>query len=437
MFGKRSRILVAAFGLLLGLLTIAATGFAASKEKVLYSFCVSALCPDGAYPAARLISDATGNLYGTTYFHGNSNCILGCGTVFELRRVNGKWKQKVLHHFEHNGNDGYYPAAGLIFDAAGNLYGTTAGPYGGGTVFELMPEKNGKWKEKILHSFSDNSEDGYDPEAALVLGADGKLYGTTRWGGANDSGTVFELAPSKNGDWNERVLHSFNSVGTDGFSPMASLTLDSSGNIYGTTLWGGTTRTGIVFELTPGKDGTWTESVLYNFCSLTDCADGAAPAGGLVLDASGSLYGTASGGGDETGECGQDGCGTVFKLTPGGEGTWSLTTLHTFEYTDGAFPIDDLIFDTAGNLYGVTIEGGAYNSSQCDSLGYSGCGTVFELAPGTGGNWTETVLHSFNSNGVDGYTPYGGVIMDAAGNLYGTTYAGGTNNYGTVFEVRP
>src|SRR5579864_9520550 len=177
--GEKSRTLFIAA--LLGLTTIAAPSFAAGKEKVIYSFCPAQLCPDGANPMASLISDPAGNLYGTAYYGGNSNCIRGCGTVFELTRADGKWKQKVLHHFENNGKDGYYPTAALIFDPAGNLYGTTAagGSYQVGAVFELMPGADGKWKEKILHSFKGSSSDGSDPLGPVIFDTRGSLYGTT------------------------------------------------------------------------------------------------------------------------------------------------------------------------------------------------------------------------------------------------------------------
>jgi uncharacterized repeat protein (TIGR03803 family) len=382
---------------------------------------------------ASLTSDAAGNLYGTAYYGGNSNCIRGCGTVFELTEANGKWKQKVLHHFENNGKDGYYPVASLIFDAAGNLYGTTSqgGAYQVGTIFELMPENDGKWNEKILHSFVSTSADGWIPDAALAFDAAGNLFGTTNFGGAyQDYGTVFKLTPGANGHWSEKVLHSFDFNGTDGYNPLAGLVLDSSGNLYGTTDTGGTTTNGAVFEMTPRKNGSWTEKVLYNF---TGGSDGALSDAGLVLDAAGSLYSTTLAGGDP--HCYEGGgCGTVFKLSPVAKGNWRFTTIHMFEEKDGAFPGGGLIFDGAGNLYGVTNQGGAYKSGGCENLG---CGTVFKLAPGAGGKWTERVLHSFDDNAVDGWGPDGGLIMDAAGNLYGTTYSGGAYGYGAVFEITP
>jgi uncharacterized repeat protein (TIGR03803 family) len=422
--GKKSRIVfIAASALLFGLMTIAAPTFATGKEKVIYSFCSAQLCPDGANPMAGLISDAAGNLYGTAYYGGNSNCIRGCG----------KWKQKVLHHFENDGKDGDYPVAGLIFDAAGNLYGTTSqgGAHQVGTVFELEPESDGKWNEKILHSFVSTPADGWQPKAALVFDAAGNLYGTTYVGGAYQNyGTVFKLTPGAKGRWSEKVLHNFDFNGMDGYNPLSGLAFDGSGYLYGTTVVGGATTNGAVFEMAPGNNGSWAEKVLYSF---TGGSDGSLSNSGLVRDSAGSLYSTTVAGGDPHCTYG-GGCGTVFKLTPDAKGKWAFTTIHMFQEKDGAFPGGGLIFDGAGNLYGVTNEGGAYKSGGCENLG---CGTVFKLTHATGGKWTERVLHSFNDNGVDGWGPDGGLIIDAAGNLYGTTYSGGAYGYGTVFEITP
>jgi uncharacterized repeat protein (TIGR03803 family) len=407
---KKSTLFIAILGLLVLWLTGGTSAWAASKEKVLYSFCAAQLCPDGSNPQASVIFDTAGNLYGTAIYGGNSNCVRGCGTVFELSRGNGKWAYKVLHHFENNGKDGYYPAANLILDAAGNLYGTTAngGTSQGGTVFELMPAKSGKWQEKILYSFSNESE----PLAPVVFDATGSLYGTTFYGGTYSDGTVFSLTPGKNGNWTEKVLHNFDFNGEDGFSSRAGLVFDKSGNLYGTTLLGGTGGNGIVFEETRGKNDSWTENVLYSFTGQTDGGLANSP---LVFDSSGSLYSTTVAGGS-------NGLGNVFKMTRSTKGKWALTTLYSFESIDGVYPEGGVILDTAGNLYGTTYEGGFDNS-----------GTVFKLTPG-GGTWTETVVHSFG-NGQDGSTPDAGLIMDASGNLYGTTNEGGTYGYGTVFEV--
>ena len=277
----------------------------------------------------------------------------------------------------------------------------------------------GAWTEKVLHNFNHNGTDGYWPIASPILDAAGNLYGTTFQGGAYDLGTVFELTPT-GGGWTETVLHTFSGY-TDGGSPWAGLVFDTAGNLYGTTPYGGDYYAGTVFELTPTAGGGWTKQVLHSFSP--DCTDGYEPYAGLIFDTAGNLYGTTSAGG--TYSCNGSQGGTVFELTPTEGGGWTETVLHSFNSngTDGIIPYASLVFDTAGNLYGTTVSGGTYNY-----------GTVFKLSPGEGG-WTETVLHTFN--GTDGAAPYAGLIRDAAGNLYGTTFLGGAYGGGTVFELTP
>jgi len=345
------------------------------------------------------------------------------------------WNEKVLHSF--GGTDGSLPCSGLTGDAAGNLYGTTCagGTYNDGTVFELKPTVGGGWTEKVLHNFNNNGADGYLPEAGLTFDAAGNLYGTTLMGGTYNYGTVFELIPSPNaaGGWTEKVLHNFNKNGADGYEPWASLIFDAVGNLYGTSGAGGTYNDGTVFRLRPTPGGGWTEQVLHSF--NWNGTDGYEPFASLILDAAGNLYGMTFYGGHY-------GVGTVFELTPSPNAAgWTEQVLHSFNSNgeDGFYPwLDGLIFDATGNLYGTTYAGGAYYS--CSSLG---CGTVFELTPTGGGGWTEQVLHSFG-NGTDGASPHAaGLIFDAAGNLYGTTYGGGSYSScgslgcGTVFELTP
>jgi len=419
MQSKRRLILfVTAFTIVFGFLTIADPLFAASTEQVLYSFCTLSNCTDGATPSASPIFDAAGNLYGTTLYGG----AYGCGTVFQLApAANGTWTEAVLYSFCSGGTDGAYPYASLIFDAAGNLYGTTewGGAYGCGTVFRLAPAANGTWTEAVLYSFG-NGTDGQNPLAGLIFDAAGNLFGTTYGGGAYRVGTVFELAPGTNGKWTEKVLHSF---GKDGFSPVASLIFDPAGHLYGTTSDGGFYGWGTVFQLTSGARGKWTEKVLHSFGNGND---GHEPYAGLTLDAAGNLYGTTWAGG--SGSCYYGGCGTVFRLSPGKKGKWKEQVLHRFSAngTDGFQPYAGLILDAAGDLYGTTYLGGAYED----------LGTAFRLALGTNGKWTEKVLHSFG-RGTDGDGPWGSLIFDAAGNLYGTTQGGGAYGRGTVFEVTP
>jgi uncharacterized repeat protein (TIGR03803 family) len=226
-----------------------------------------------------------------------------------------QWNEKVLHAFNDHRTDGSSPEYGLVIDAAGNLYGTT--PSGGihdyGTVFELSPTVGGGWTETVLHNFNQNGTDGALPSAALIFDAAGNLYGTTSAGGLYYDGTVFELSPTVGGGWTETVLHNFNQNGTDGVSPSGGLIFDAAGNLYGTTFAGGLYLDGTVFELSPAGGGAWTETVLYTFCSQNDCRDGSFPAAGLIFDAAGNLYGTTQGSGSMSnlyyGE-------TVFELRP-------------------------------------------------------------------------------------------------------------------------
>jgi uncharacterized repeat protein (TIGR03803 family) len=372
-----------------------------------------AVAQDGFNPYGGLVSDAAGNLYGMTSEGGASGSF---GTVFELV-VSEEWGEDLLLSF--NGVDGYAPYSGLIFDSSGDLYGTTSdgGTHGEGTAFELIPKGGGVWTRKVLHNFNANEKDGTYPNAGLIIDGNGNLYGTTGVGGVYNDGVAFELTPIEGGGWSEKILHTFRPNGIDGTRPNASLILDSTGNLYGTTPGGGAYNDGTVFELTPNADGEWTEKVLHNF--NPNRSDGLYPKASLIFDASGNLYGTTL--------TGTHGDGTVFELTPKG-GSWTETILHNFASNgeDGGQPYASLIFDAEGNLYGTTAEGGINNG-----------GTVFELTPKSDGSWAETVLHKFNQKEKDGIDPYSNLTFDAAGDLYGTTEAGGTYNVGTVFELTP
>ena len=344
---------------------------------------------DGDAPVAGLLRDAAGNLYGTTFYGGTSSN----GTVFKLDATG---TETVLYSFT-GGADGGNPQGGLIRDAAGNFYGTTY--YGGiptcqcGTVFKL--DTTGT--ETVLHSFT--GTDGASPQAGLLRDASGNLYGTTSNGGAVYDGTVFKVDTTGA----ETVLHSF-AGGNDGWGPHAGLLRDAAGNLYGTTPYGGLPGSGTVFKL----DSTGAKTVLHNFF---DHPDGKSPWAGLVGDAAGELYGTTQYGGTY-------GKGTVFKLDKAGRGTM----LHSFSGPDGATPSAGLILDRAGNLYGTTYAGGASDE-----------GTVFKLD--TAGNLT--LLHAFHGGRGDGMNPQAGLVRDAAGNLYGTTPSGGAFNKGTVFKLSP
>jgi uncharacterized repeat protein (TIGR03803 family) len=286
-------------------------------------------------------------------------------------------------------------------------------------------------QEKVLHSFNNNGTDGYATYTSLTTDAAGNLYGTTHDGGPYSGGTVFELSPKAGGGWTETVLYAF-SNGTDGAFPSGSLILDTAGNLYGTTSQGnGTYAGGLAFELSPSTSSYWTETVLHVFGNGTD---GSRPSGSLVFDASGNLYGTTVYGG--TGDCGGSGpvCGTVFELTSAAGG-WAETVIYDFSsLADGFNPTGNLILDASGNLFGMTFLGGS---------GAYGNGNVFELKRTRSGSWIKGVLHSFGNVAGDGSNPVGGLIMDSAGNLYGTTSIGGSattcggNGCGTVFELSP
>jgi uncharacterized repeat protein (TIGR03803 family) len=414
---------------LLALALFATCALAAPHETVLHSFV--------SEPWGSLIFDRAGNLYSTT---AGGNGTFPFGTVFELTpKAGGGWTQKVLHIFGE-GEDGQRPFSNLIFDAAGNLYGTTS--YGGsgecrdsngkgcGVVFELSPEGDENWTEKILYSFQGN--DGSHPYSGVIFDAVGNLYGTTSTGGGDGQGchftgdagcgTVFKLSPQTSGVWTETVLHTFNpNNGNDGSTPEAALIFDRFGNLYGTTSSGGiascTFGCGTVFKLSPRAGGVWKETILHRFGQ--NAGDGAGPYGNLILDKEGKhLYGTTPDGGANN-------LGTVFELMPTtGEG-WAEKVLYSFGPTDGSYPFAGVIFDAAGNLFGTTVQGPGASTS----------GAVFELSP-TATGWTETVLHRFGQ-GTDGAQPYAGLVLDGSGSLLGTTIIGGVDNLGTVFKLTP
>jgi uncharacterized repeat protein (TIGR03803 family) len=393
----------------------------AQTFTTLYSFTGGA---DGGVPEGSLLLDAEGNLYGTTSVGGAIDCYLsyvGCGTAFELTPSGS---ESVLHSFGRRVtapslSDGANPEAGLLLDGQGNLYGTTYNggtfwnAYGttgtGGTVFVLTPTG----VEKVLHNFSGGPDDGANPYGSLVSDGQGNLYGITQAGGANGQGTVFEVTASGA----EKVLYSFTG-GTDGGVPNAPLVLDAAGNLYGTTFNGGAYDLGTVFMLTT----TGEETILYSFAGG---ADAQLPGGGVIFDSEGNLYGTTVEGGTFN-NCNAIGCGTVFELTSKGY----LKLVHSFAGSpnDGSWPLGSLAIDAHGNLYGTTYASGAF-----------GYGTLYQLAPGG----AETILHNF-SFGSDGGLPTNGVILDSTGDLYGTTPEGALDDYqcdspgcGTVFEFTP
>lgn len=384
----------------------------------LYSFCAEANCTDGQKPGyGSLVADKLANLYGTTE-NGGANF---AGTVFALAPSG---EETVLHSFcsLNNCGDGQRPLGGVILGAGGVLYGTTYGHGSlmsntnpGGAVFKIPP----KGKESVLCKLGSAAcPVGEFPVGSLIADGSGNLYGTTSWGGTNPiadfdcCGAVFKISSGEPGV----VLYSFCSLADchDGARPEAGLIADAFGNLYGTTVYGGFNTAGIVFEIAPGS----TEKVIYSFCAADSCADGAYPEAGLVMDGSGNLYGTTLYGGAKA-------KGTVFEVTPGGVEKVLYSFCSVAACADGEYPHAVLIFDASGNLYGTTQSGGA-----------NGKGTVFMVAP----SGQETVIYSFCAAAgcVDGKSPLAGLLMDKSGNLYGTTSGGGANGKGgTVFELAP
>jgi uncharacterized repeat protein (TIGR03803 family) len=399
------------------------------RYRVLYRFLGS---PDGSEPYAGLTMDAAGNLYGTTYAGGTE------GTVFRLTRgLNGQWVESVLFDFSNPSVSGGFPIGGVTLDATGNVYGTSdPGAGNNGAVWELTPSLSGFWNVDVLHTFS-GSEDGGQPWAAPIFDEAGNLYGTAMLGPVYPAqdGMVYELTPS-DGVWQETIFPGFSSK-KDGVQPGAELVFDKDGNLYGTTQWGGTgckpTGCGTVFEMT-NKNGQWRQTTIYAF---KGGADGTNPTSALVLDKDGNLYGTTAVGG--IGPCDIEstpGCGTVFELTHGPTGQWKKTLIYSPDGSAGGGLFGGVVFDKAGNLYGTTTFYGIA-SENC----LAGCGSVFKLTPGTGGQWTATTLYEFSGT-ADGGEPFDRLLLDKTGNVFGTTQYGGDTTYpcnifgcGVVFEI--
>ena len=364
---------------------------ASGKLTTIYKFCSQPNCTDGGHPVAGLVYK-NGAYYGTTETGGNSTSGLGAGTVFKLSppaKGETGWKETVLYAFCSLANcaDGNNPQSTLVVDKCGNLYGTTRGgaPEGGyGTVFELNPTTGAL---TTLYTFSGGT-DGGSPYAGVVFGKGGLLYGTTYAGGSYGDGSVFELNPATKAF---TTVYSFPTVSCppnncypNGLQPVASLTTDAKGDLYGTTTGGGAFGYGAVFELAPGKKGAWTQTVLYSFTSGNDGYD---PGGPVAFDAAGMLYGTTPYGGSSGAQ------GTVFQLNPS---TKSLTTLYSFVgvlsegcppncdtfYANGDQPLGALSVDSqTGAIYGTTQGGGSMAPDNCFNDFDSGCGTIFILKP--------------------------------------------------------
>lgn len=383
------------------------TASAAPIESVIYSFCPGGgWCGGGAVPVGGLIADSAGNLYGTTFYGG-----AGVGGV--AFKVTPKGDESLLYTFTRASYGGWGSESTLTMDKQGNLYGTTdmGGtnsyhvPRGDGTAFKLSPDGT----ETTLYNFGADSTDGVAPVGGLVRDDQGTLYGTTYIGGVYTWGTVFRITP----DGVETVLHNFNYGTADGGNPWASLVIDNNGNLYGTTQFGGYQKDvlggGTVFEVT--ADGTY--EVLHIFNTQGDGVD---PTASLTLDRQGNLYGTTYL------SNGANGAGTVFKLSPGSNGSWNETILYNFNSQAGTCqnPASNVLFDAKGNLYGTTRNGGAW-----------GGGCAYKISPAG----KLTILHAFGE-GVDGASPIGNLVF-SQGNLYGTTDAGGAYAEGAVFKITP
>jgi uncharacterized repeat protein (TIGR03803 family) len=388
---------------------------AGSKYVVLHSF---AHGHDGGYPQGPPTLDGKGDLHGAAGGGGGSGCAgNGCGVIYELTLLDGKWQEKVLHEFA-GGKDGAFPSGSPVFNPDGDLLGALGGDGGAALsgIFELSPSTHG-WKSHLIYS---------PGGCCLVPAADGTLYGSAGQG-IYDSGAISELIQGSGG-WTLKTLYSFcRPPGcSDGYGVYAPLARDAAGNLYGTTFFGGngppkcpgSSGCGVAFQMRPNRDGSWTYRVLHGFAAFP--ADGQYPNGGLGVSASGSVYGVTAYGGVH-------GSGTVFRVTPSSNGHWKQTVLYDFPSCDtGCGPFWTPVFDKVGNLYGVATGG----NQSCPET----CGVIFKLTPQASGKWKYSLVHKFN--GTDGDGP-NGLTMDGAGNLYGTTMSGGQYNYGVAFELTP
>lgn len=421
----RRLFLATSFHLLLAfvLLLCADMAWAQAKYKIIHAFGAPG---DGSQLLGSVVLDNAGNIYGTTYGGG----AYLCGTVFELiPGSNGQWTEQQLHDFPCYELDGWGPRGGVALDTSGNVFGTTY--YGGsfvggnGAVFELTPGSEG-WTETLLHTF--NLQDGSGPNAGVTLDSQGNLYGTTLAGGSYECGTAFELMKGS-GAWTFAVLHDFR-VGNlnDGCGLYSGVIVGNSGDIFGTTAWGGTANLGVVYALVPNVDGTWQEET-YNCGACGASVSTGVPAKGPTN----TLYGTATYGGVNTCGGGAYYCGSIWQLSqqPGGQITSS--TLYNFQTgSTGSLPVGGVVRDKAGNLYGTTSNGGG--SSQ--SCGPYGCGVVYALLHQADGSWVYKVLHTFNYS--DGGWPGANLTLDGKGNIFGTTQFGGPYGIGgVVFEISP
>ena len=384
----------------------------AASERVIFSFGDT----NGEYPDSDLVLDAAGNIYATTVSGGAHDS----GAVVMLSPSPEGWTETVLYSFR-GASDGSEPYGGVTLDSAGNLYGTTvAGGTGGvcdggcGVAFKLT-RRHGAWFETVIHNFTGGT-DGTGPGAGLTIDARGNLYGMTPTGGAAGFGVIYKLTPAA-GAWNETIIHTFTGGADGGGGSPGRLLLDRAGNFWGVATAGGPQGSGTAFELSPAGSASWTFKILYAFQGQPDAGF---PYGALISDASGNLYGTSY-------YDGANDLGSVFRLSLV-NGVWTESVLYSFKGgEDGSSPISNLVSDAAGNLYGTTSEGGA---SAC------GCGVIFKMAPGAGGQWTESVVYRFQGS-PDAAFPYNGLVSAGGGVFFGTTVHGGDDDDGSIFRFKP
>jgi hypothetical protein len=428
-----SSTLQRAAGLALALLAACAPASKAPAYtlKTLHSFGTGT--PDGRLPLGGLVMDSAGNLFGTT---GEGSGQDG-GVIFEMSPKGSRWSYKILYSFCAGSTCTGGSDASLIIDTEGNLYGVT-----GGQIFELSPKHHG-WEYKALYDFcsQENCSDGRSPEAALSYAGEAPgvpydgvspLFGTTQYGGetSNTGGVVFELTPGAESSWTYQVLYKFcqRDHCADGSSPEGSALVAPSGDLFGVTTFGGRKNPfGTAFQLSPHADGTWHETVLHTFCRAKHCGNGDTPIAGLTMNAAGELFGTTI----ESNCTGEICPGVVFELTPQGKKS-PYSALYSFctqpDCADGQEPMSPLILDSSGDFFGSTLQGGGNDGDDFDVGG----GTLFKLS----GSELQ-VLYSFCAKAQckDGEYPRGSLVKDAAGNIFGTTSGGGAGDNGTVFEL--
>jgi len=400
----RNWLTAVSLGIVLAWTVIGSTKAPAQTYSVIHNFSGA----DGQSPTAG-VSLRGGILYGTTLQGGNGN-----GTVYQTTHAGSNWVTNPISLLPV----GMLPYATVVFGPDGHPYGTAfrGGSSNNGIVFDLIPPfsicrtVNCFWKENVIYEFQ-GAPDAAQPTGGLIWDQEGNIYGTTVYGGTHGAGAVYELMKSGS-SWAEKVIWSF-SGGADGLRPNAEVVMDTQGNLFGTTNGGGLYNQGVVFKLTPSGD-QWQETVVYSFKNQDD---GSVPLAGLIFDSSGNLFGAASEGGSGVG-------GTVFELIPSGN-SYTFKLLHSFSGQAGFFcgPRASLTLDTSGNLYGTT-----------DCSGAHGQGNVFKLTK-NGTDWIYGSLYDF-TGGADGDQPQSTVTIDGQGNLYGTTTGGG-RGYGVLWMITP